>query len=152
MPVVLEENLNPMEFSMDFLVNPSMIDKNRHMNNVWAAQWIQDISVAHAEFVGSVANLDELGYSWVIHTQYIEYKNQAFLGDEIVGTTWVVGYSKVVSSRKCSFVRKSDGKVVFCSETQWVLMDLKRGRPVMIPEKIKKLFQKSENFPESTAP
>ena len=77
----------------------------------------------------------------MIHTQFVEYKNQAFLDDEIRGTTWVASYSKVMSVRKCRFERVSDGKVVFESETQWVLMDMKRGRPFPIPQEIKDRFQ-----------
>jgi len=77
----------------------------------------------------------------MIHTQFVEYKNQAFLNDEIRGTTWVAGYSKVASVRKCRFERVSDGKVVFESETQWVLMDMKKGRPFAIPQEIKDRFQ-----------
>jgi len=53
----------------------------------------------------------------------------------------VASYSKVMSVRKCRFERVSDGKVVFESETQWVLMDMKKGRPFAIPQEIKDRFQ-----------
>ena len=72
--------------------------------------------------------------------QHIEYKNQAFLGDEIKGTTWVAAYGKVATIRKCKFERVSDGKVIFESETQWVLVDLNRGRPMAISDEMKKLY------------
>ena len=72
--------------------------------------------------------------------QHVEYKNQAFLGDEIRGTTWVHAYGKVASSRKCRFERVSDGKVIFESETQWVLVDMKRGRPMAISDEMKRLY------------
>ena len=103
-----------------------MIDENKHMNNVWAVQWVQDISIAHSDSVGATDVMYQFGCGWMIHTQFVEYKNQAFLGDEIRGTTWVAGYSKVMSVRKCRFERVSDGKVVFESETQWVLKTVSR--------------------------
>ena len=141
MAVVMEENANPMKFEKLFKVTPEMIDENKHMNNVWAVQWVQDISIAHSDSVGATDVMYQFGCGWMIHTQFVEYKNQAFLGDEICGTTWVAGYSKVASVRKCRFERVSDGKVVFESETQWVLMDMKKGRPFAIPQEIKDRFQ-----------
>ena len=132
MAVVMEENANPMKFEKLFKVTPEMIDENKHMNNVWAV---------HSDSVGATDVMYQFGCGWMIHTQFVEYKNQAFLGDEIRGTTWVAGYSKVASVRKCRFERVSDGKVVFESETQWVLMDMKRGRPFAIPQEIKDRFQ-----------
>ena len=156
MAVVMEENANPMKFEKLFKVTPEMIDENKHMNNVWAVQWVQDISIAHSDSVGATDVMYQFGCGWMIHTQFVEYKNQAFLGDEIRGTTWVAGYSKgdeirgttwvagyskVASVRKCRFERVSDGKVVFESETQWVLMDMKKGRPFAIPQEIKDRFQ-----------
>ena len=39
----MEENANPMKFEKLFKVTPEMIDENKHMNNVWAVQWVQAI-------------------------------------------------------------------------------------------------------------
>ena len=140
MAVVMEENENPVKIEKLFKVTSEMIDENRHMNNVWAVQWVQDISIAHSDSVGATDVMYQFGCGWMIHTQFVEYKNQAFLGDEIRGTTWVAGYSKVMSVRKCRFERVSDGKVVFESETQWVLVDLQRGRPMAITDEMKSLY------------
>jgi acyl-CoA thioester hydrolase len=46
----------------------------------------------------------------------------------------------VASLRKCRFERVSDGKVIFESETQWVLVDLNRGRPMALTDEMKKLY------------
>jgi acyl-CoA thioester hydrolase len=46
----------------------------------------------------------------------------------------------VASLRKCRFERVSDGKVIFESETQWVLVDMKRGRPMAISDEMKRLY------------
>ena len=88
----------------------------------------------------SHCTMKNLGAGWMIHVQHVEYKNQAFLGDEIRGTTWVAAYGRVACLRKCQFERISDGKVIFESETQWVLVDLNRGRPMAITDEMKKLY------------
>lgn len=136
----MEETVEPMQYTQVFKVTPEMIDDNHHFNNVWSVQWIQDIAIAHSESVGGTALMHELGAGWMIHVQHVEYKNQAFLGDEIRGTTWVAAYGKLVCSRRCKFERVSDGKVIFESETQWVLVDMKRGRPMVIPDQMKTLY------------
>ena len=101
MAIAMEETVNPMQFTQVFKVTPEMIDDNHHFNNVWSVQWIQDIAIAHSESVGGTALMKSLGAGWMIHVQHVEYKNQAFLGDEIRGTTWVAAYGKVASLRKC---------------------------------------------------
>lgn len=136
------ENWEPMEFVENFKVTPEMIDDNHHFNNVWSVQWIQDISKDHSEVVGGMELMHKLGAGWMIRIQHIEYKNQAFLGDEIKGTTWVDKFSRLVSFRKCRFERVSDGKVIFESETQWILVDMNRGRPMALPDEMMNLYRK----------
>lgn len=140
----MEQNENPSKFTQTFKVLPQMIDENRHFNNVWSVKWIQDISIAHSDSVGGTELMQKLNAGWMIHVQHVEYKNQAFLDEEIRGTTWVDAYAKVACVRKCKFERASDGKVIFESETQWVLVDLNRARPIAIPDEMKKLY-KSDN-------
>lgn len=141
MAVAMEENVSPMEFTQVFKVTPEMIDENRHFNNVWSVKWIQDIAIAHSDSVGGTALMRTLGAGWMIHVQHVEYKNQAFLNDEIRGTTWVAAYGKVACARKCRFERVSDGKVIFESETQWVLVNMEKGRPMAIPEDMKNIYR-----------
>ncbi len=141
MAIAFETNPKIEEFTKNFKVTPEMIDDNHHFNNVWAAQWIQDIAIAHSEKSGGMELMRQLGAGWMIRTQHIEYKNQAFLGDDVIGTTWVDGMSKLASLRKSRFVRASDGKVVFESETTWVFMDMTRGRPMSIPDEMWAVYQ-----------
>lgn len=136
----MNENVNPEHYEQVFVVTPEMIDENHHFNNVWSVKWIQDIAIAHSEKCGGTAMMRELGAGWMIHVQHVEYKNQAFLGEEIKGLTWVDSFSRVASVRRSRFVRVSDGKVIFEAETQWVLVDMKRGRPMGIPDEMKKLY------------
>lgn len=138
----MEEETSFAEYEKTFRVEESMIDRNRHLNNVVCVEWVQEIAVEHSEVTGGTKRMDELGCGWMIRTQHVEYKAQAFLGDEIVGTTWVPEYSKIATNRHSKFIRKSDGKEIFYAVTTWVLVDLKRGRPIAIPEDIKDFFRK----------
>lgn len=142
MAIAMESEVNYTEYSENFIVEDSMIDRNHHLNNVACVQWIQDISLHHSNDVGGTKKMDELGCGWMIRTQHVEYKAQAFLGDKICGTTWVPEYSKVSTNRYCKFVRLSDGKEIFSSVTTWILLDFNRGRPIAIPEELKDFFRK----------
>ena len=140
MAIAMEDTVNPMQYTKVFKVTPEMIDDNHHFNNVWSVKWIQDIAIAHSDSVGGTQLMKSVGAGWMIHVQHIEYKSQAFLNDEIRGTTWVAAYGKVACIRKCRFERISDGKIIFESETQWVLVDLNRGRPMAITDEMKNLY------------
>ena len=146
------ENPNPVVHSRTFVVAPEMIDLNHHLNNVWPVQWIQDISVEHSDLAGGTALMRELGGAWMIHVQHVEHRNQAFLGEEIKGSTWVAAYGRLTCVRKCRFERVSDGKTIFESETEWVLVDVKRGRPMAIPEEMKALYRAPSEAPTSASP
>ena len=95
MHLAMEQIPNFVEYTKEFRVDDSMIDQNNHLNNVVCVEWIQDIAVEHSDVTGGTTRMRELGCAWMIRTQHVEYKAQAFLGDEIVGTTWVPEYSKV---------------------------------------------------------
>ena len=142
MHAVMEQESQFEEYTKTFRVEESMIDRNHHLNNVVCVEWIQDIAVEHSEVTGGTKKMEELGCGWMIRTQHVEYKAQAFLNDEIVGTTWVPEYSKISTNRYSKFVRKSDGKEIFSAVTTWVLVDLNRWRPIAIPEEIKSFFRK----------
>lgn len=139
----MENEPNFTEFTEEFTVTPEMIDRNNHMNNVYGVQWIQDIAIHHSDTCGGTKVMESLGASWMIRTNHIEYKAQAFLGDVIRGTTWVPEYSRITTNRYCKFVRVSDGKEVFSSVTTWVLIDTEKERPIAIPEHLKDCFRKA---------
>ena len=94
MAIAMEDTVNPMQYTKVFKVTPEMIDDNHHFNNVWSVKWIQDIAIAHSDSVGGTQLMKSVGAGWMIHVQHIEYKSQAFLNDEIRGTTWVAAYGK----------------------------------------------------------
>lgn len=142
MAVTMEQEANPAVHTLEFTVTEKEIDRNHHLNNVVCVQWIQDIAANHSNITGSTRMADELGAAWMVRVQHVEYKNQAFLGDVIQGETWVSEYSKVSSNRRCKFTRVSDGKEIFSSVSTWVLVNVKTGRPMGIPEEMKAFFRK----------
>lgn len=126
-------------YSKPITIPASAIDENGHVNNVVYVQWMQDIAVEHYASIGGIA-AQGADATWVVREHKIEYLLPAFAGEEIEVRTWVEDIRKVRSLRKYEFVRKSDGKILVKGETDWVFVDAKSGRPLMIPEAVIAVF------------
>jgi acyl-CoA thioester hydrolase len=126
-------------FSIEIVALAADIDELNHVNNVVFVRWVQDVAAAHWMATSS----DELRacYSWMLLRHGIDYLGQAFLGDRLIGTTWV-GEAKGASFER--FVElKKDGKVITKSRTVWALLDAKTLKPRRIDKAMNVLFAKN---------
>jgi len=123
-------------YSKTFLIPPSAIDENGHVNNVAYVQWMQDIAIEHYQFLSGVNTMEPYGATWVVCEHRIEYFLPAFAGEAIEIRTWVETIRRVRSLRKNEFLRKRDGKVLVQGETDWVFVDIKTIAPRAIPEAV----------------
>lgn len=126
-------------FSIEIVALPADIDELNHVNNVVFVRWVQDVAAAHWMATSS----DELRacYSWMLLRHEIDYLGQAFLGDRLIGTTWV-GEAKGATFER--FVElKKDGKVITKSRTVWALLDAKTLKPRRIDKAMNVLFAKN---------
>jgi acyl-CoA thioester hydrolase len=129
-------------YTKTFIIPENSIDENGHVNNVAYVQWMQDIAVEHYASIGGI-QAQGPDATWVVRGHKIEYFLSAFTGEEIEVRTWVENIQRVRSMRKYEFVRKSDGKTLVRGETDWVFVDVRSGRPLAIPEEVKKIFVNS---------
>ena len=127
-------------YRFEITVPASVVDHNRHVNNVAYVQWMQDAAMQHSAAVGCERMTKELGASWFARMHRIEYLSPAFAGDVITVRTWVVDFRKVRTLRRYKFVRAADQKVLAEGETEWVLVDAANGRPRKIPDELAGLF------------
>ena len=127
-------------YETQFTVSREAIDVNGHVNNVEYVKWMQEIAVEHAGITGGTEATHSIGCTWVAREHRITYLNPCFEGDEIRALTWVEAFGKVRSMRKYQFERLGDGKVVARGETDWVLIDVRSGRPKPITDKIRACF------------
>jgi acyl-CoA thioester hydrolase len=126
-------------FSIEIVALPADIDELNHVNNVVFVRWVQDVAAAH----WMATSTDELRacYSWMLLRHEIDYLGQAFLGDRLIGTTWV-GEAKGATFER--FVElKKDGKVITKSRTVWALLDAKTLKPRRIDQAMNTLLAKN---------
>ncbi len=130
----------PEIFEQSFKVKSSDLDEQKHVNNVQYVQWIQDIAKAHWE---SKANNETLkNYFWVVIRHEIDYKQQAFLDQEILLRTFVGEHTHVTSVRNVHILNKETNKILVKAKSTWCLMDTKTKKPVKISEELVRVFYK----------
>ena len=129
----------PEIFEQSFLVEKRHLDEQNHVNNVQYVQWVQDIAKAHWE--ARASQRQNLQYFWVVIKHEINYKKQAFLGNEILIQTYVSETSHVKSIRYVIIKNAETKKVLVEAKTTWALMDQEKKRPTKISEELKRIFQ-----------
>jgi len=124
-------------YPYEFTVPAEAMDRNGHVNNVVYIQWMQDAAIMHARASGCLTATTAADAAWVVRMHHVEYLSPAFAGDTISVLTWVANFKKVRSLRKYKMIRTSDETVVARAETDWVFVNIKTGRPQVIPESVK---------------
>jgi len=125
-------------FTHSIKVGMEDIDTLQHVNNVVYLRYVQDVAQTHWDTIAS-ADMKKK-YSWVVLRHEIDYKNPAFLGDELVARTWVSSCEGVRSVRNVKLYHKDSGKLVVETKTIWCLLDAQTMRPRRIEEDIISIF------------
>ena len=108
------------------------IDILKHVNNVIYLQWVNDISEKHWDILAS--SEVKAKYFWVVLRHELDYRGEAFLGDELTVKTWIGDSSGAKSIRHVE-VLKGD-KILLSAASTWCLIDAKTLRPTRIKNDI----------------
>ena len=120
-------------------VTSSDIDELNHVNNVTYVRYVQEVAAAHWNFAAS-AEL-RAKYAWVVLRHEIDYRNPAFLNEEIIGQTWVGEYSGARFDRFVKLTSAKSQKVLSEAKTTWCMLDAKSMRPTRITEEVLSVIQ-----------
>jgi acyl-CoA thioester hydrolase len=131
-----------MPFLMDVEVQLADIDRLGHASNQVYLRWVLEAALAHSTALG----LDEDAYfargqAWVVRRHELAYLKPALPGDHLRVETRVASMSAASSVRRTRIVRPSDGAILLTAVTDWVYIEMLRGRPVRIPESVRSRFQ-----------
>jgi acyl-CoA thioester hydrolase len=117
-----------MKFSHSFRVESGDIDEQGHVNNVAFVRWIQDVAVAHWREAATEQQQDR--FSWVVVRHEIDYKKQAFEGENITATTWVGEWTAVTCERFTEIHRGVE--LLVKGRSVWCMLDKSTMRPARI--------------------
>ncbi|SDG41007.1 acyl-CoA thioesterase [Psychroflexus sediminis] len=135
--------MTPIPFQRDLTVTSKHLDEQNHVNNLEYMKWVLEISEAH--WVAETSIDIRKKYAWFVLDHYIQYRQQAFLGEELVLTTWLENYSKIRSERRVHITRKSDDKTIIEARTNWCFIDQQTKKPARITAEIVNPFFEFES-------
>ena len=125
-----------MRFARSFLIDPSVIDEQGHVNNIAYLQWIQSIAIAHWRFAATREMIER--FSWVVVRHEIDYKKPGFAGEDITVSTWLGEWTRVSCERFTEIQRGGD--LLVKGRTIWCMVDRKSLRPTQIERNLIELF------------
>lgn len=121
-------------FQHPITVQPADIDELGHVNNVVYIRWVQEVAAAHWRSVAS-SELQKK-WLWVVLRHEIDYKNPAFINEEVTGTTWVGDHSGARFERFVRLESNKSGKILAEAKTIWCLINAPTMKPTRIPEEV----------------
>lgn len=130
-----------MPFFLDVEVQPADIDRLGHAGNQVYLRWVMEAALAHSTALG----LDEEAYfargqAWVVRRHELTYLRPALPADRLRVETRVASMTAATSVRRTRILRPADGAILLAAATDWVYVELARGRPARIPEDVKARF------------
>lgn len=131
-------DLNPEIYEKTLVVEKKHLDKQKHVNNVQYVQWVQDVAEEHWEKRATAEQVEK--YIWVVVKHEINYKKEAFLGDNISLQTYVGKATHVTSVRHVIIKNADNGKLLAEAKTTWCLLDAETKKPSKISDQLKRVF------------
>ena len=130
--------INPEIYEKKIVVEEKHLDKQNHVNNVQYVQWVQDVAEEHWETRATQEQRKK--YIWVVVRHEIDYKKEAFLGDNISLQTYVGDATHVTSIRHVIIKNADNGKLLAEAKTTWCLLDSKTKKLTKISDELKRVF------------
>lgn len=132
---------NAVSYRKKIVVSAEHLDNLNHVNNVIYLKWVNEVSEEHWNELATEALLKN--YFWVVLRHEIDYKNQAFLGEEVIVDTYV-GETSGVKSVRHVIIHK-EGKVLAKAATTWCLVDMKTQRPTRVKKDVLAVLNREES-------
>lgn len=129
----------PEDYIKEITVKANDIDELKHVNNITYLQWVQDLANEHWL---SRATPDVLKFKWVALNHYIEYKRPAFIGDLIIGKTYIGKTEGVRCERFAEFYKGE--QILVKARSEWCMVEEATLKPVRVPKDMYKLFMKND--------
>jgi acyl-CoA thioester hydrolase len=128
------------EYRQDIVAAREDEDEVGHVSNIVYLRWVLEVARAHSDAVGwDHAAYVRLGSVWVVRKHELEYLRPVRAGDAVALVTWVDSWRGASSVRKTS-IRSPEGVELARASTLWAFVSLGDGRPLRIPEHLKRDF------------
>jgi acyl-CoA thioester hydrolase len=135
-----------MPFLLRLRADSSDIDGLGHVGNLVYLRWVIEAAIAHSSDRGlDEATYKTRGQGWVVRRHEIDYLRAAFAGDELVIETRVAAALAASSTRRTRILRGDE--VLARAATSWAYIDFGTGRPIRIPDDVRRRFEVEPDEP-----
>ena len=131
------------KFTSELQVRPDDIDMNQHVHSSRYMDYVLAARFDQMErcYKMSMQSFLDLGYSWVIRTSHIEFIRPLQINDHFSVTTNISSFYSRGVNIDFKINRKENDKLCSKGYLDCSLIDIKTGRSMTIPEKIKKIYE-----------
>lgn len=114
--------------------------------------YLQDCTNFESEDIGvGIDFLNKNNIMWVLSSWQIVIGSYPSFGERIEIGTQSYGYDKMIGYRNF-IITGEDGRRIVTANSNWVLMDIKKGRPVLIEPELGDVYGKHERLIMDYAP
>ena len=123
-------------YSFTSTVRFSECDNTSKLTYTAMVNYLQDCAVFHSKARdASLEYLQANGMAWMISSWQIKIHEMPSVYDEIVISTWVHDFSRLIAPRYFS-ITSPDGKVYVEADSLWFMFDFEKMRPTRLTEEI----------------
>jgi len=109
-------------------------------------RWAQDMAWRHSDSAGLGREwYGEHQLTWLIRAVELDIVQAASYGSEVVVSTEVLGFRRVLARRRSQFHSREGGRLLATALIDWVLVNAS-GRPTRVPAPIQDLLPAGEAF------
>ena len=125
-------------FSSELRVRPDDIDMNNHVHNARYFDYVLAARYDQMErcYRVSMDEFIKLGYTWVVVSCYIEFKQPLGMGDTIIVNTGIDEVRATGVKVKFSIQKKESGLLCAEGNFEYALLNARSGKLTRIPAEI----------------
>lgn len=134
-------------YTFESRVRFSEIDHTQLMTLPALVNYFQDCSILQSEDLGvGIDALKARKKAWMLSGWQIEVKRYPKLGEAIKVSTWATGFEGLFGFRNF-MIEDEAGQMIACANSNWIYMDLGKGRPVKPKEEDIGMYEIGDPIP-----
>lgn len=141
-----------MKYTIDTRVRYSEVGMDEHMTLDAVLKFFQDCAVFQSEDLGcGIEALRAHKMVWFLSSWQICIGEYPKVADRICVSTWPYGFQRMLGERNHT-ISTADGKCLAWGNSNWVLMDTEKQRPIPVPEELRSRYTLEAPFAMEYAP
>lgn len=141
-----------MKYKIDTRVRYSEVGMDEHMTLDAVLKYFQDSAVFQSEDLGcGIEQLREHNLVWFLSSWQICIGEYPKVADRICVSTWPYGFQRMWGERNHT-ISTPEGKCLAWGNSNWVLMDTEKQRPIPVPEELMSRYTLEPPFSMEYAP